>query len=318
LISNCWDIILIMNTIDHFLQQNKHDSIALNLSCGTKPMAIAAQKVFSKYQKPIFYVNEKTDDLVFFSEDNETHTELIQLNDILNLQDYLLSFGIKVNQKYKEVKVTKDTMLICSQLIEHIEYFKKSLILLNGYAYKATSKLKIDIAEKDFNNKQFKDLIDLFVQANFCSLKGKELSFTNQENRFFCNGGWLEEYVFGIVKNLQQYMPIQDVAMGIEVLTSNQSKNEIDVAFIANNRFFMIECKTQSYHGYKKKQATNIMYKLDTLKDYAGVRTKAMLVSFYDIPLSNFNRAKDYDIHIVDFNKLKNLENLIINWIENE
>jgi len=316
LIDNCWDVVLIMEQVDKYLLSLKNKSIALNISGGTKPMVLAAQNVFSKYSLTVFYVNEKTDEIVFFPNKDNKETELVQIEDRLTLNDYLQSFGIKTRRRLEAQPFSKTKMLLCYKIIANIHEFKDSLIILNRYAAQSEPKVKKKLAPKDVNNPTFMKLLRLFVESNLCVLSGNKLKFSSHENKFFCNGGWLEEYVFWIIQELKHSLPIQDVDLGIDVITSNNSSNEIDVVFVANNRFFLIECKTENYNSsYGKKKALNIIYKLDSLKDYAGLRTKAMLVSFYKVPSASINRAKDYDIQVVEHKTLKNLKDILLNWI---
>jgi hypothetical protein len=98
----------------------------------------------------------------------------------------------------------------------------------------------------------------------------------------------------------------------------NGSLNEIDIAFLAENRFHIIVCKTKTFHkeAHQYSNASNMLYKLDTLKDYGGLQTRAMLISYQPLKEKTFDRARDYDIDVIDTEKLKKLEQYLKQWVK--
>ena len=54
------------------------------------------------------------------------------------------------------------------------------------------------------------------------------------------------------------------------------TKNEIDAAFLYNNKLYIIECKTAKMDD----KGTDVLYKIDTIRGYAGLFTKPIIISF--------------------------------------
>ena len=105
---------------------------------------------------------------------------------------------------------------------------------------------------------------------------------------------------------------VEDVCMGIEV--SRQTgrgpvKNELDVAFLADNRLYVIECKTRHWRGTGEDgPGAEALYKLDSLKDLlGGLQARAMLVSYRDLPDPDRRRAGDLGIEVCAGGQVKRL-----------
>ena len=56
-------------------------------------------------------------------------------------------------------------------------------------------------------------------------------------------------------------------------------------------------------------KADDILYKLETLKDYGGLKTKKCLVTYFELPNSVLNRAKTLD------KDLLRMKSIIQDWI---
>ncbi|MBK5275583.1 MAG: DUF1887 family protein [Desulfuromonadales bacterium] len=92
-------------------------------------------------------------------------------------------------------------------------------------------------------------------------------------------------------------------------------KNEIDVAFLADNRLYLIECKTKNFE-YKQSDANEVLYKLDTLRDYLGGKeARAMFISYNRIPAIHKKRAEELKIRICEGNAIGNIDAGVREWI---
>lgn len=111
-----------------------------------------------------------------------------------------------------------------------------------------------------------------------------------EENRLFRDGGWLEEIVFDIVRNLPG---IQDCAKSLDIRAGN-SHNEIDIAFIAHNSLHLIECKTG------RKRGVEVICKFHTVRELIGLRTQGLIVSYHDLRPVDRQRAQDLRIGICE------------------
>lgn len=92
-------------------------------------------------------------------------------------------------------------------------------------------------------------------------------------------------------------------------------KNEFDVAFMAKNKLHIIECKTMIMDREEGIKAEDILYKLETLKDYGGLLAKKCLVSYFEVPKYVKNRASFLNIEIIHGEDVQRLKLKIQEWV---
>lgn len=316
-IADAYNLTEIMMVIDRYLETHPDENIVLNITGGTKPMAIAAQKSFTLYGKDIFYINIKTDELMFLSRHADQKVIHYQLDDKIGIRDYLNAYGINViNHIEKHRQLQPSYQGLMQSLVDNVnnQTQKNFLSSLNYYASKAYRSLNVTLNPSDQSNSAFLIFLDPFIKSGLFTHESGQLNFATESSRFFCNGGWLEDYLFVKLRSLRKELKIQDITTGLQVQLEKGSKNELDVVFIANNRFYIIECKTKKYKG-QDDGADDTVYKLDSLKDYAGIRTQAMLISYHEIKSVHKKRAADYNINVVSANELSRLNIHLKNWV---
>lgn len=310
-IDDAFDIAAIHARMEELLEQNKGESIAFNVTGSTKPMAIAAQGVAYFNNQPYFYVNYENNEIQLHTESGDTKiTPTIKLT----LRDYLNAHGYTMKTvKDGNHKQPSSQKALMQTLVTNAKLFSKAIGDLNWLAKQAedANSLKVIVPKNVLDDPNFNQIIRYFSDAGLVNLKGYVLSFSNKDARFFANGGWMEDYVFDIVKTIA----VQDCAKNIEVISNRfGSKNELDVAFLAKNRLHLIECKTRKFDQDGDK-GRDTLYKLDSLSDLGGLNTKAMLVSFRELDPHTLQRAKDLRVKVIGAEQLMNLENQIRTWI---
>ena len=137
-------------------------------------------------------------------------------------------------------------------------------------------------------------------------------------------GGVFEEYIFWqLVK-----FDFDEIWMNVEVISEKIDKeeiiNEIDILGIKDNTIYIYEVKKgilvpfKNKEGIKitpKRQAGNIVYKLDSIMSIFGRYTKGMIINLNTFPKQSFSknltkRAQEnniliYEFQNFDFNQLK-------------
>lgn len=177
-------------------------------------------------------------------------------------------------------------------------------------------------------NPKINKIDELFLGLDYQDLinyDGQQINFKNKEIKTFLNGGWLEDYTYFQLKEISN---IEDLACGVDVanpkfkLGKNEyssenkgNKNEFDIVFMAKNKLHIIECKTQLMDKSGGIKAEDILYKLETLKDYGGLMTKKCLVSYFEVPEPVKNRASFLNIEIIQGKDLQRLKSKIQEWI---
>ena len=102
----------------------------------------------------------------------------------------------------------------------------------------------------------------------------------------YLGGGWLEEYVFSLLRVLEQKGAIFDLRIGMEVsymrnahTPQDMSAGEFDCTFTDGKRLWIVECKA----GAVKQE--HIQKLENNLKTYGGIAAKGILVSSSSSPI---------------------------------
>ena len=317
-----WDIEHVRERVLEFVANHDRENIVLNVTGGTQPMSLAAYEIFRDMQKPIYYVQTERDYVVWLYPRDWASFDLadeIKLSQYLKAHDIHLVNCLKdgISENYRELTAT---------LIEKVEKFDKPLLLLNALASQSKSVgtlVTTSIKEDSLRKTELRDLIDLFVSNKLIErLPENMLRFMSKEALEYINGGWLEEHVYGVLYNLRKEIPtIQDLARNVEVKWGSKRRlidNEFDVAFLADNRLYIIECKTKKFSDDMNPYAAaaQAIYKLDALRDnMGGVGTRAMFVSYHDLDKFARDRANGLGIAICCHKEIHYIEDFFKSWI---
>lgn len=314
-IDDPWDADKISDSILDLLDAYPEGSIALNATGGTKLMSISAFEVFRSCNQPIFYIHPERDRLIWLNPKQPS----IDLANRIKIKDYLIAYGASDVNIPSPFGVPESIRQLGEDIIGKIQSHGEALGILNYLAYKADKpNLTVEIDHGPKAKPDLWELLDHFVEAGLCTINGHELRFKSKEARFLANGGWLEQYTYGLCLNLKKNLNFQDIATNIEIKRQPTGgavvKNEIDIGFIANNRLHLIECKTKQYQKSDDKNA-DVLYKLDSLRDLVGgLQGRALLVSFNKPDAQSEARAKELDIQLCCGVDLQDLQHHIQKW----
>lgn len=319
-IDDAWNIEHIRDRLLDLIIHRDGRSMALNVTGGTKPMAIAAYEVFRDHA-PIFYVHPETDHLIWLHHPDKPPSQ--DLADRVKLDRFLLAHGAYVKDKGSALGVPEPLRALSAELIRGIAGYQKALAALNWCAQTAEGRLLSEPIQTDvWRDPAFQALLDQFIRAGILRAEDQRLRFTDEDSRFYANGGWLESHVWGICLNLKKETGIQDIARGVKVERKTQADkkpdNELDVAFLRNNRLHVIECKTRRFDNPPDgaSKGADALYKLDSLTDLlGGLKAKAMLVSYRTLNETDHQRARNHAVEVCDGDQLKDLPTLLKRWI---
>lgn len=308
------------------VEQYEDENVALNVTGGLKLISIAAADAFNLIGKPIFYIEtENHNEIIFLSKDeNKEWIANKPLNTNITLSTYLAAYGKGI--KTAQDKINPSLLEPMQPVIKYYDKYKDVLPSLNFAAAEAEkNKLKYEFDRKFPMSDELEDFLNELDFRRLIDYNGRLVHFKNEETRAFLNGGWLEDYVFQQVKAIKKVDDILENAeltneqyqlnKGDHIAQNRGNKNEFDVIFLAQNKLHIIECKTQNFSKGAGQKAEDILYKLETLKDYGGLTTKKCLVSYFEVPDAVKNRAKSLKIHIIQCEKISNLKQSIQDWI---
>lgn len=322
-IDDAWDIESLEMSVLELLEQEQEAvaarTIALNATGGTKPMSIAAYEAFRAYDLPIFYVHPERDRLIWM---HPTGRPAVDLENRVNLEPFMAAHGARVQSSMTN-GVPRRLRALTSWLIENIRTVGKALGVLNWLAKEAEMSLvSPQMDSRQLQNQGLQALIDRFARDGVLEVRGKQIRFPDEGSRFYVNGGWLEEHVYALLRSLRAELPqIQDLARSVEIRREtnrgDEVPNELDVVCLAENRLYLVECKTRVWsRGGAADPGADALYRLDTLSDLlGGLQARAMLVSYRELPVHEKQRAADLQVRVCAGARLRELPADLRNWI---
>lgn len=320
-IDDPWDIDHVRERVLAFLAARDGDGIALNASGGTRPMSLAAYEVFRAADRPVYCVQKGTDQLVWLHPAGRTSFDLA---DRIRLPVFLAAHDLREAGAVRQ-GITEPLRVLTETLVNDVERYSASMAKLNWYAASAkrqslTSK---PVRGDDLQLAEFVELLELFSSRDLLQVGADgALRFPDEAARFYANGGWLEGHVFGVLQGMRQELGIRDLARSLRVEWDERKSlidNEIDVAFLADNRLYLIECKTKRFENNDSPEAdvAATLYKLNTLRDYfGGDAANAMLVSYRPLNEKARERAREFGINVCEGEKIQEMERFVQHWID--
>lgn len=300
------------------------DEVVLNITGGTKLMSIAAQSVAAAYGWRMFYVDADTDRVIWLGKDEAPPQPLQQQ---LRLPHYLRSYGFELTRKPVRTQATPDQQTLTQNLVQQVGSLKDALADLNWLAQGAEERrsLSAQLDARQRDSRSLDVLLRDFEKARALTVKDDRIHFASDAARDFVKGGWLELHAIQAVHEVTGPLNIRDKAMGLEVQDSaTHTRNELDIAFMARNRLFVIECKTAridkpqgSTDRPTPPKANDTLFKLaENCRRIGGYGTRGMLVSYRELKEPELKLAKALNVEVVAGRQIADLASRLKRWVQ--
>lgn len=303
------------NTLLEIAAAREGQELILNLTGGTKLMALAAQSVALAYGWPQFYVDVDTDEVIWLGKDSRRQ----RLNQQLRLRHYLQGYGFRLDQEVARPPFSPRHQDLLRTLISQVGSLEKPIAELNWLAQGAEDRkdLETTLSPQQQDSRALEALLRDFSDAGVLSVQGHKLRFASEIDLGFAKGGWLEHYVFRTLAALSDELGLRDKAPNLRVLDRDGVKNELDVAFMARNRLFVIECKTARMDKPEAPKANDILFKLaEICRRVGGLGTRGMLASYRPLREPEKRLAGALRIELVCGAELARLDEKIRAWVK--
>jgi hypothetical protein len=289
-------------------------AIALNVTGGTKLMALAAQSVAIEAGWAVFYVDVDTDEAIWLGKEPSRQP----LTQQLRLRHYLRGYGFTLEEGVDRPQPSQRHNDLLRTLVTQVGSLEKPLSQLNWLGQMAEDKRRLSTAlsSDQTDSRGLDALLRIFQDAGVLSVQGNTLTFTSEADLKFAKGGWLEHHVFRTVSGLSGDLGLRDKAANLVVLDKDGVKNELDVAFMAKNRLFVIECKTARMDKPEAPKANDTLFKLaEICRRVGGLGTRGMLASYRPLGEAEKRLAGALRIELVCGAELVRLDEKIRNWV---
>ena len=288
------------------IQENvaKEGEYYVNLAGGTRYMALSVQHVFSNFNAQFFYVQTHENLIVKTIFDNsilDNDDEIFPIKHKMSLGEYLEVHGLSHDLDQQQPPVGDEAQLqymfylFANRKLRSSDY--KILDTLRE-SYRGWKYLNIKEVEHPVNDKMV-PIRTLSRFLDFLHFVPKEKGVLQREELEFLTGGWFEEYVYYLIK---KNVAPDEIAIGVHIdgCTDIKHNNELDVSFIKNNQFFVIECKS----GINSESMFNeIVYKVCALKEVLlGLDCHSYIFSLKRDEKGDLKRIAQYmDIRFCDY-----------------
>ncbi|NWF89086.1 MAG: DUF1887 family protein [Ignavibacteriaceae bacterium] len=280
---NAYDYIRFKEAVKNQLESIEGETW-LNVTGGTKLMALAAYEAFAEKDKKIIYCDTEHQKIITLF----PNYDLSELKANLNIEDYLSSYGYSIVET-KKMEHQKDYFELFS-FIETTNSMSSFIDMFTKIREELSSENKVQQPKFTVNSKeqlfQFQKNFDkCFIQ--FSKQKKNPIKIELSD---FRSGDWLEFYVFFILKKKENLCPL----IGVKIKNQEGVENEIDVMVLKDYRLNIYSCKT----GKKDNQFD--LYQLETLRNItSGTFGKGIFVTANKHSEKFLNRAKELSIKVI-------------------
>ncbi len=298
----------------------KSIKVTLNLTGGTKLMAIAANEMLRTAETRVIYTNTQAGKIEVIS--NPANN--ITLPDLLTINEYLIAYGVAPksynNQKADWVAAVNRRKALTKTLINHFTKDSGFLGKLNYHVQQALESIpnsyqkRLSQPTQYLGNHLNHHRLHLLRQIEKNGLikfeSDNTIRFESVAAAEYLGGFWLEEYAYCTAVDVG----IAEVRCGQAIQWDKTTRNELDIVLIHDNRLLIMECKTRRYSRDRRKDNDSI-YKLDSVaEDLRGLYGEKWLLSVDHIDQRTDKRAKSQGIRLIAGDRLKTLKNELIKW----
>jgi len=267
---SAYNELTINDTIKNILTELRCDDLTLNITGGTKLMAIGAYEIFRQNKLPIIYCNTEQREIVHLLPDRKVEPIKIKVT----IEDYLLAYGYSIeDEKDKSLNATYNPLFtfICSDNEKLNEY--------TNFANKVRSRFN-DNLNSTINSETKIFKLQKTTRGYFLTVPSANINLKFPDKRFIL-GDWLEYYSgFQLSKKYDG-----EYKIGVKIISDNSVKNEIDLLLLKDYKLYLFSCKSS-------KAQNDALFELDSLRSLAGgTFGKALVI------LSDNRRAKDLDFY---------------------
>lgn len=311
------------------LQRDHADkSWVLNVTCGTKPMALAFTSAFNQYNaqhsqhRPalIIYTDSQNKQIAVLNENREF---MLPYQSVMTLEELLEAHGFML---VSAIQSDNDAEVLARAELTHYlggQFATRCQNMLAGLQYLATQAAQNfpDSAQQTMPSIPYGPYAELYQTLERAGLvqwkhDSQDITFISEEACRYLAGRWLEELTY--LEALK--CGFEEVAMSVEGVWGDDEtrqralrssawqrgkNNEFDVLIRHNNQLLTIECKAKNWHAsehmeqHETSSHQDVMHKLDNLgRKLGGLYGRNLLISARELTPAMHERAKQNRIGV--------------------
>jgi hypothetical protein len=246
----------------------------VNLTGGTKPMSIGTYVFFKTKEARLVYTNfaKPTE---FLDIDAETK-EYCQHH--LTIKEFIAGYGFEYSKHDAAILEGEDRAAqrweCARQIACHAN--SSSLLPLSDEDRSAARKRGWTLVPHQVEHES--ESVLRSIATAFALDPGDRSGRVDKYVAEFLTGGWLEEFLWGLLMKQSNALGIWDVRLGLRVRRCGDSTdNDLDVALMYNHGLALIECKSGSQQHDKH---ADVLYKIEAVvRQFGALRARSYLVT---------------------------------------
>lgn len=300
------------------VQEHPDADITLNATGGNKLMALGFVEFFR--DRRILYTDTAHRRIEILPTTGRLPAE-IPMENVLTVRSYLDAQGFQLRRVRSRQEDWQEAAryrkAFCKRLAENAPQADYMIHLLNKSAFHALDEQgNLVTPEQQIERVPRGEIADLLTDLNQRDLLAwkvgtAEIVFRDVETARFLSGGWLEEYVYHVLKDNGAF----DVALGVEGqwLNGRGGKNEFDVLATQHNALLFVECKTLAHRA---EHDSDIAYKLEALgRDVRGLFGSSWLVTARTPTANLLDHARRASFEVIGPEELPKLRDRVRQWL---
>ncbi|MDR2596000.1 MAG: DUF1887 family protein [Treponema sp.] len=266
---------------------SKETKVAVNMTGGTKLMFAGALSACWEHGLEPFYFEINNHDIIYIRDGSTV--PFVGIKSVTNFFA-INGFSVITQGKWENRPCRETRLNVTRKLWEYRETIR--VLYKNEDFQKYINQCK-KTPNQPFYWKWKNSHASLDINmSTTLNINGEEISTPDCDDfGQYLGGGWFEEYVFDLLRNLEQKNNICDLRIGLEVNYVDQLQErkkipvgEFDCAFTDGKRLWLIECKVG---GIKQEHIQKLE---NNLKIYGGIAAKGLLISAFPISDNHMKR----------------------------
>lgn len=289
---------------------------ALNVSGVPSLLAVPASQIFAGAGHAVLAVEPDSDTVLWLSAPETGEFQSFNVADRLTLPDYLAAHGLEWHSARATLRRPEDRLDRSARYIAQ-------LACRSGNALRTMSRLACDAGSAGLtaplpprtDARSLHDFARHLVDRGLARLGERgRLAFSGETERIFVAGGWFEHLIFMAGRALARTGQIQDAAAAVQIRLSPALLMEWDVALLANNALYVIECKARGPRWARSGLGTQVVHKLDAEGRMKGLVSHSMLATIFPMAPDDTERAALHRVQMLCLTETNNVGAVLARW----
>ncbi len=169
----------------------------------------------------------------------------------------------------------------------------KTYFMAHGYDYNGSATLH---QSKEKTDELFRKVVGAGSAEKVLEiLQAKREDYLRPDKQYYL-GGWFEEWLYNFLKT-KLNLKAHQIGLNLKLksrksVRRTESDNEIDIAFVYNNKLFIWECKVYYTRSATGKKIGEAVYKVSSLRNTLGLQATSFVALM--VPFGNNAARKNY------------------------